>query len=170
MSLAFIGVLSSAVLFLNRDVKLSWRAKTFVHWLLNGAAGVAAAVGFGSIYYNKEQRDKPHFVSWHGLIGAYACALLLSQLTFGGIMKFPQYARAVVSYKTLRRCHAFSGALVYTLGSAAFALGLFSTWFQTQANVPIVLAVGGAQAVVALCVARQVYRGFGKPKTFQKKQ
>jgi hypothetical protein len=38
-------MLSSAVLLLNRDVKLSHRTKTFLHWLLNGLAGIAAAVG-----------------------------------------------------------------------------------------------------------------------------
>ncbi|XP_018022790.1 transmembrane reductase CYB561D2 [Hyalella azteca] len=161
MTLAFIGMLSSAVLLLNRDVKLSRRSKTFLHWLLNGLAGIAAAVGFGSIYYNKELNNKPHFTSWHGLIGATACALLLSQLTFGGIMNYPQYAKPVLSYSALRRCHAISGTTVYLLGSGAFIFGLFTTWFQSQASALAIITVIGAQALVLGSILQQVWKGLG---------
>jgi len=48
---------------------LAHKTKTNIHWFLNTLGLLSIFAAFAAIYYNKEERGKSHFTTWHGLIG-----------------------------------------------------------------------------------------------------
>ncbi len=48
---------------------LKHQTKITLHWLLNTIGILCILTAFAAIYFNKEEKSKSHFTSWHGLIG-----------------------------------------------------------------------------------------------------
>lgn len=103
------------------------------HWAILLCAAVAHGLGFTAIYYNKELNDKPHFTSWHGIMGLAASGLLWLQLSAGIFIKYPTLLKTLFSLKLIKACHGLSGTLTYTVGMIAMLLSFWSLWFQKNA-------------------------------------
>ena len=113
-----------------------------LHWVLMVLATVLGVCGLAVIYYNKILNDKPHFTSWHGLIGAITVCFFVTQ-TIGGIfVLYPAYAFGVLSKSSLRKYHIFCGCLLAIMGYMSFLLGLFSNWFVSKVSSTLWLISG----------------------------
>ena len=53
--------------FVDETFLVKWRI--YFHGYLEAGAFTATAIGFWAIYNNKELLAKPHFATWHGLVG-----------------------------------------------------------------------------------------------------
>ncbi|CAL4187487.1 unnamed protein product, partial [Meganyctiphanes norvegica] len=136
-SIAFTSLMVPSCLIFTEDGLASGalhKTKLFLHWLLLGLAFVIAGAGFFVIYYNKELNDKPHFISWHGIIGLLACICLAIQVSFGIISKYPLYLKRFIGFKLIRATHAIFGVNTLILGMIAIILGFLSDWYYKNGS------------------------------------
>lgn len=121
--------------------------KAKYHWILQLIGSVCAIGGFLAVYVNKNKRSKPHFVSWHGLLGAIVVFLACFQACAGTGLLYPtlpvfnQFKLAV-----MKKIHALSGTLVFMLSCLVIFLAFYSKWF-----VKIAELYGLAWSMCAVC-------------------
>ncbi|XP_071988163.1 transmembrane reductase CYB561D2-like [Engystomops pustulosus] len=147
MSLAFSFFMTEAVLVLSPDSSLlrsfSRTVRVWAHWVLQVLAAVCAILGLTIIYYNKVLHERPHFSTWHGLLGALTVTWALIQNAGGVTLLYPKLTQRW-TLSTRKLYHATSGLLGYLLGCASLSLGMCSLWFS--ANV-----TGSVWYLCALC-------------------
>ncbi|XP_056381109.1 transmembrane reductase CYB561D2 isoform X2 [Hyla sarda] len=147
MSLAFSFFMTEAILVFSPDSSLlrsfSRKARVQAHWILQLLSCVCAILGLGTIYYNKILHEKPHFSTWHGLIGLLTILWALIQNVGGITLLYPKLVQRW-TLSTRKLYHATSGLLGYLLGCSSLFLGMCSLWFS--ANV-----TGGLWYICALC-------------------
>ena len=125
--------------------KLPHKTKGRFHWLLQGLSATCASLGLAAICYNKHLNGKPHFQSWHGLLGVVTvCCVALQSLAALPLI-YTSLAKGW-SLAKLKRYHATCGLVVYLLGSASLYLGTCSGWFTDS-------VVGLTWYLAALCPA-----------------
>jgi len=81
------------------------------------------------IYYNKLVNDKPHFTSWHGLLGVITVVYILLQCCGGLNLLYPQTAVRFMRLISLKQLHATSALMLYTLAIVTLVTGMLSRWF-----------------------------------------
>jgi len=93
MTLAMVGLLNEALLvvslrwtLLPRSLFVKWRI--YFHGYLEAGAFTATAIGFWAIYNNKELLAKPHFATWHGLVGLIVTFAFGLQVLTGTLVKY----------------------------------------------------------------------------------
>ncbi|KAL0160652.1 hypothetical protein M9458_044377, partial [Cirrhinus mrigala] len=132
--------------------KLKHKTKGRLHWILQGLCVCCATAGLAAIVYNKNLNEKPHFTTWHGLIGVLT--------SVGGLpLLYPKLAKGW-SLAKLKRYHATSGLLTYLLGSLSLFLGLCSAWFSSSVN-------GYGWYLAVLCPVLQVTNAYMARKRMQ---
>ncbi|XP_076858703.1 transmembrane reductase CYB561D2 [Brachyhypopomus gauderio] len=147
MTLAFTFFMTEAILLFSPHSSPFRRAKhqtkARLHWILQWLCTSCAILGFGAIFYNKHLNSKPHFVTWHALIGVITVCVATVQSVGGLAILYPKLAKGW-SLAKLKRYHAASGLLAYLLGSGSVVLGTCSIWFTASVS-------GSAWYLVALC-------------------
>ncbi|OCT83263.1 hypothetical protein XELAEV_18025800mg [Xenopus laevis] len=132
MTLAFSFLMTEAILVFSPDSSLlrsfSRRARVQVHWVLQLLCVVCSLLGLGIIYSNKVLQGKPHFSTWHGLLGVLTVFWALLQ-SLGGVSLL--YPKLVQRWKLASRklYHATAGLIGYLLGCGSLLLGMCSLWF-----------------------------------------
>ncbi|XP_041744539.2 transmembrane reductase CYB561D2 isoform X2 [Coregonus clupeaformis] len=114
--------------FLMTLAKLPHKTKRRVHWILQCLCASCATVGLASIFYNKHLNGKPHFASWHGLVGLGTVCVVGVQSLAALPLLYHSLAKGW-SLARLKRYHAASGLVTYLLGSVSLLLGICSVWF-----------------------------------------
>ncbi|KAM3914215.1 transmembrane reductase CYB561D2 [Leptodactylus fuscus] len=147
MSLAFSFFMTEAILVFSPDSSLmrsfSRKARVRAHWILQLLCALCASLGLGIIYYNKSVHGKPHFSTWHGLLGLLTVLWALVQNAGGVTLLYPKLVQRW-TLSTRKLYHATSGLLGFLLGCTSLFLGMCSLWFS--ANV-----TGGSWYLLALC-------------------
>ncbi|CAH8675092.1 unnamed protein product [Schistosoma rodhaini] len=75
MSFGFLFFMFNGIDVLSENIfgPLKSRSKKIkAHWILESLSVLFIFIGFIGIYANKILNGKPHFATWHGLIGAVA--------------------------------------------------------------------------------------------------
>lgn len=106
--------------------------KANVHGYIMVAALLCTLGGFSVIYYNKELNNKPHFQSWHGLVGVITVSYICLQV-FGGVwIKKHNWTKKIINSRLadLKLYHATSGLLAFTLISISLLLAMWTDWFS----------------------------------------
>ena len=150
-------------LFLNA----SRESKVLAHHCLQVFAIVSSMLGFAAIYVNKERNEKPHFTTWHGLLGVITvCAIPLAAVG-GNIVKY-KGLRDIIKVKQslaeLKIMHATGGLIVFTLVMTTLMLGLYSEWYTSQVNEILWYASMLCVSFMAVIVMNQVVSEY-LPKT-----
>lgn len=147
MTLAFSFFMTEAVLLFSPHSspfrKLPHKTKGRLHWMLQVLCVCCACIGLGAISYNKFLNDKPHFTSWHGILGLITICVIGVQCFAALPLIYVKLAKGW-SLAKLKRYHAVTGLLTYLLASASLVLGLWSAWFSGTVN-------GQAWYVAVLC-------------------
>ncbi|WAR26534.1 C56D1-like protein [Mya arenaria] len=163
MTLAFVVGMFEAMLVFNREssifVNMQRPTKVLIHHVLQVFAVVCSLTGFTVIYYNKVLNEKPHFTSWHGLLGIITvCAIPLAALG-GNIVKY-QFLRDLfkikISLGKLKIYHATAGLVVFTLVMFTIMLGLYSDWFVNQVSSILWYISAMSVSFMAVVVMNQV--------------
>jgi len=110
-------------LFAERTLKVRY------HWILQGLSAVCIHLGFAAIYFNKNNHNKPHFVSWHGKMGLCAISMATMQIIVGPSLIY--YNSRILnplgtSLALRKKMHGVAGALSFVAGYLALLLSLYS--------------------------------------------
>ncbi|XP_005992722.1 transmembrane reductase CYB561D2 [Latimeria chalumnae] len=135
MSLAFSFFMTEAVLVFSPESSpiqsFSRKVKARCHWVLQVLAVLCALLGLAIIIYNKYINDKPHFATWHGLIGLISVMYACGQSLGGVSLLYPKLVKGW-SLAKLKLYHATSGLVGYLLGTTSLLLGMCSLWFTAS--------------------------------------
>ncbi|XP_070706052.1 transmembrane reductase CYB561D2 [Pempheris klunzingeri] len=135
MTLAFSFFMTEAILLFSPYGSLIKRfphkTKGRAHWILQCLCACCAVLGVAAISYNKHLNGKPHFTSWHGLLGLFTVCVLGVQSVAAVPLIYHSLAKGW-SLAKLKRYHAASGLVTYLLGSVSLLLGLSSAWFTAS--------------------------------------
>lgn len=147
MSLAFSFFMTEAILVFSPDSSLlrsfSRKVRVRTHWILQLLSSLCAILGLGFIYYNKIVHGKPHFSTWHGLVGLLTVLWALIQNVGGITLLYPKLMQRW-TLSTRKLYHATSGLLGYLLGCTSLFLGMCSLWFNASVT-------GASWYLCALC-------------------
>ncbi|XP_029455388.1 cytochrome b561 domain-containing protein 2 isoform X2 [Rhinatrema bivittatum] len=135
MSLAFSFFMTEAVLVFSPESSLvrsfSRKIKVRVHWAVQLLSLFCALLGLAIISYNKHLNSKPHFATWHGLIGLVTVLFASLQCLGGSTLLYPKLMKNWTLAK-LKVYHATSGLIGYLLGCCSLFLGMCSLWFTAS--------------------------------------
>ncbi|XP_030584360.1 transmembrane reductase CYB561D2 [Archocentrus centrarchus] len=170
MTLAFSFFMTEAILLFSPEgspiKSFSHSTKGGIHRLLQGLCVSCAVLGFAAIFYNKHLIDKPHFTSWHGLLGLLTICVVVAQSLAAMPLSYPSLAKGW-SLAKLKRYHAASGLITYLLGSASLLLGLCSVWFTASVREYTWYLSALCPAFGAFVIMNQVSRSYVAKKRFQ---
>ncbi|XP_035243615.1 cytochrome b561 domain-containing protein 2 isoform X2 [Anguilla anguilla] len=152
--------------FLMTLAKFSHKSKARYHWILQCLCVACAGLGLAAISYNKHLNGKPHFSTWHGLVGLLAACGVAAQ-SAGGLPLL--YHRLVKGWSLarLKRYHAVSGLLAYLLGSSSLMLGMCSLWFTASVHGASWYLVAACPALSALFIMSQVTNAYMAKKALR---
>ncbi|XP_030633342.1 transmembrane reductase CYB561D2 [Chanos chanos] len=147
MTLAFSFLMTEALLIFSPHSsparKFPHKTKGRLHWILQFLCASCSVLGLGAISYNKHLNGKPHFTSWHGLVGLVTVCIVGMQSVGALPLIYHKLAKGW-SLAKLKRYHAASGLITYLLGSASLLLGICSLWFTASVT-------GNSWYLAALC-------------------
>nr|XP_033782380.1 cytochrome b561 domain-containing protein 2 [Geotrypetes seraphini] len=135
MSLAFAFFMTEAVLVFSPESSLvrsfCRNIRVRIHWAVQLLSLFCALLGLAIIIYNKHINSKPHFATWHGLIGLITVLFIGLQCLAGTTLLYPKLLKNWTLAK-LKTYHATSGLIVYLLGCCSLFLGMCSLWFTAS--------------------------------------
>lgn len=146
--------------------KYPHKTKGRVHWLLQCLCVCCAALGLAAIVYNKHLNGKPHFTSWHGLLGLLTVCAAGAQSLAAVPLIYHSLAKGW-SLAKLKRYHGASGLVTYLLGSGSLLLGLCSTWFTGSVGESAWYLSALAPALSTLVIMKQVSSAYIAKKRLQ---
>ena len=172
--LQFCFFMSEAILVFSPQssliVSASRKTKVFVHWLGMAGALVCALGGLGTVWWNKELKNKPHAATWHGILGFTTIAYLAVQCCAGTLVKYPSAVKGFIRLADLKMCHATSGLALFSLSCVSLILGMCSNYFNRLVTGTSWYACVGCIGLLALIMANQVTAAYlKKPSSIAKK-
>ncbi|MCJ8744166.1 hypothetical protein PDJAM_G00115470 [Pangasius djambal] len=170
MTLAFSFFMTEAILVFSPHSspvgKLKHQVKSRLHWILQCSCASCAVVGLGTIFYNKHVNGKPHFSTWHGLMGVVTVCVVVLQSLAALPLIYHKLAKGW-SLAKLKRYHAAAGLVTYLLGSASLLLGTCSAWFTSSVGGNAWYVTALCPAVSALTIMSQVTNAYMAKKRLQ---
>lgn len=135
-----VFVMNEAVLMLSPywslfPKKFSKHLLLELHGYIQVAAFVGFNLGFAAIYINKEDNEKPHFKSWHGLLGLIQAVLIMSQISLGALAKYAKVLPVKLNVGRLKTWHNLFGTVVIMFSVSNMVTALFTNFFASQAHV-----------------------------------
>lgn len=146
--------------------RFSHKTKSRVHWILQSLTLSCAVLGLAAISYNKYLNGKPHFSSWHGLLGLLTVCVVALQSLAALPLNYHSLAKGW-SLAKLKRYHAASGLVTYLLGSVSLLLGLCSAWFTASVREYTWYLSALCPALTALVIMNQVTSAYMARKRLQ---
>uniref|UniRef100_UPI0037E8E2B6 transmembrane reductase CYB561D2 n=1 Tax=Semicossyphus pulcher TaxID=241346 RepID=UPI0037E8E2B6 len=170
MTLAFSLFMTEAILLFSPHgspmKKFPHKTKGRVHWILQSLCASSAVLGLAAISYNKHLNDKPHFTSWHSLLGLLTVCVVGLQSLAAVPLIYHSLAKGW-SLAKLKRYHAASGLVTYLLGSGSLLLGLSSAWFTASVSGYTWYLSALCPTITALVMMNQVTRAYMAKKWLQ---
>lgn len=170
MTLAFSFFMTEAILLFSPHgspiKRFSHKTKGRVHWILQCLSVSCAVLGVAAICYNKHLHGKPHFTSWHGLLGLLTVCVVGLQSVAAVPLIYHSLAKGW-SLAKLKRYHAASGLITYLFGSASLLLGLSSGWFTASVREHTWYLSALCPALTALVMMSQVTSAYLAKKRLQ---
>uniref|UniRef100_A0A4W6DPJ4 ascorbate ferrireductase (transmembrane) n=1 Tax=Lates calcarifer TaxID=8187 RepID=A0A4W6DPJ4_LATCA len=170
MTLAFSLFMTEAILLFSPHgspiKRFPHKTKGRVHWILQCLCFTCAVLGLAAISYNKHLNGKPHFTSWHGLLGLLTVCVVGLQSLAAVPLIYHSLAKGW-SLAKLKRYHAASGLVTYLLGSVSLLLGLCSAWFTAAVMEYAWYLSVLCPALSALIIMNQVTSAYMAKKRLQ---
>lgn len=170
MTLAFSLLMTEAILLFSPSTTLIWKlshkSKVRIHWILQCLCTTCATLGLAAISFNKHLNSKPHFTSWHGLLGLVTVCTVGVQSLAALPLLYTSLAKGW-SLARLKRYHATSGLVVYLLGSASLFLGTCSAWFTASVTGHTWYLAAICPVLTALVIMSQVTNAYMAKKRLQ---
>ena len=129
-----------------------------LHWILNTLGLICILLAYASIYLKKEQNNKNHLTSWHGLISFIAIVYTLIQYVAGhNLTVFNNMFKKLtgISYGVLAILHATSGTFLFGLICASFLTGFYTDWYLKNIHYVVWYLSFAYAALFAAFIGRQ---------------
>ena len=106
----------------------------------------------------KENQQKPHFTSWHGLLGLVTVGYSCLQLLGGATVKYHNTFASLIRMRLAdhKMTHAVSGVVAFTLVTATLMCALFTDWLSQRMQGLAWYVCSMAVCWMALVVMNQV--------------
>lgn len=114
--------------------RLSFKLRVQYHWIIQILAVGFSTAGFFIDFINKSRSDRPHFKSWHALIGLISMGCCIPTCLNGVAALFNTQLRKIIKPSINKLIHVICGIVTLVMGSVAMILGLYSWWFEYKAN------------------------------------
>ncbi|XP_078517278.1 transmembrane reductase CYB561D2 isoform X1 [Lissotriton helveticus] len=163
MSMAFSFFMTEALLVFSPDSSLlrsfSRNVKVRLHWAAQLCVLLFSALGLVIISYNKYLNDKPHFATWHGLLGLITVIYAAFQ-SLGGVTLL--YPKLITRWSLSKRkvYHGTSGLVGYLLGCTSLLLGMCSLWFTATVTGFLWYLAALCPIITGLVVMNQVSNAY----------
>lgn len=137
--LQFFVCMTEAILcFSNENIftrYLNHKERMTFHWILQIVGSCLLTVAFTVIVLSKNTKNKPHFATWHGIIGLVA-TIGVALAMFGGVIaKYSFPIRKIIRPVTVKVIHSIFGCIVYGLMIFTVLLGVYSNWFKRHSSL-----------------------------------
>ncbi|KAF2903855.1 hypothetical protein ILUMI_02314 [Ignelater luminosus] len=119
---------------LTRALSLTHKSRVKYHWIIQIVGIVSSLAGFIVIYINKNLKDKPHFHSWHGLIGLISVIGFIPSIISGIVALYGFALKNYIKPVNSKLIHRICGILTFSIGSITVLLSLYTKWFQRNVN------------------------------------
>nr|XP_046239614.1 transmembrane reductase CYB561D2 [Scatophagus argus]XP_046239615.1 transmembrane reductase CYB561D2 [Scatophagus argus] len=170
MTLSFSFFMTEAILLFSPHGslirKFTHKTKGRVHWILQCLCVSCALLGLAAISLNKHLNGKPHFTSWHGLLGLLTVCVVVLQSLAGLPLIYHSLAKGW-SLAKLKRYHAATGLVTYLLGTVSLLLGLSSAWFTASVREYTWYLSALCPALGGLVIMNQVTSAYTAKKRLQ---
>ncbi|XP_060526819.1 transmembrane reductase CYB561D2-like [Cylas formicarius] len=140
MSIGYMLLMTAGFFAINKN-NTYWRFKTTgttrvrVHFIAIGAGYTLSLVAFLVVYVNKNNLNKSHFVSWHGLCGVIALASTLPPIINGIVLLYKKELKDIIkNAKLVKFIHVSSGCLSFLFGSITLLLSPYTKWFGKKSE------------------------------------
>ncbi|GFO20576.1 cytochrome b561 domain-containing protein 2-like protein [Plakobranchus ocellatus] len=132
--------------------------KAWLHSFLMGISMIAVSIGFAVIFYNKDMAGKPHFTTWHGLLGLITLCFCGAQSSGGALIKYYRYVGSYVKIRLadLKLYHATAGLCASLLITVTLLLSLFSTWAVSNIHWLLWYVCAGCVSASALVIMTHI--------------
>lgn len=167
MVLAYAVAMFEAVLVFSPHSSLvgslSRQTKVTIHLLFATTSAFLALGGLAIIFQVKENNQRPHYTSWHGLIGLITVGYSCMQLMGGTAVKYYSFSSRFIKMKLadLKMTHAVSGVAAFTLVTATMMLALYTSWLSERVEGLAWYACAMAVSWVGMVVVNQVTEAYG---------
>lgn len=115
-------------------LSLTHKSRVKYHWIIQIIGIVCSLPGFAVIYINKNLKDKPHFHSWHGLIGLISIICCIPSIISGIAALYCLTLKNYIKPINSKLIHRICGILTFSIGSITVLLSLYTKWFQRNVN------------------------------------
>lgn len=115
--------------------KISKHLLLELHGYIQVTVFIGFNLGFAAIYINKENNEKPHFKSWHGLLGLVQGILITSQISLGALAKYAKVLPVKLNVGRLKTWHNLLGTIVIIFAIFNMVTAFFTNFFAFQTNI-----------------------------------
>lgn len=135
MTLGFNLLMADAIIVLSREnifklLKYEHEKLIRKHWILNFFGGVCIIIGLTTIIIHKNNKQYPHFTSFHSIIGLTAVVLFFIGCLYGLITLYSSYFQSLIKPFKIKFTHVCIGIITFVLGIFAQCTGLYSHFFS----------------------------------------
>ena len=106
-----------------------------IHVILEVMSLICFLLGFYSIYLNKDNLGKPHFTSWHGILGLIQLIAICAQVVIGTFAKYRILPIMFFPAAKLKTVHVTLGITITMLVMCNLITGWYSNWFINNSSV-----------------------------------
>lgn len=110
-------------------VKLNYKQRVTLHWVLQAAALTLITLGFTAIFVNKVKLEKEHFHTLHAIFGLVTYILTVIVASGGIWTKYSFQLRQYLKPVYAKINHTLMGVVVFCLGVITISLAVYSQWF-----------------------------------------
>lgn len=139
LMIGFFVCMTEAILcFSNENIftrYLNHKERMTFHWILQIVGSCLLTVAFTVIVLSKNTKNKPHFATWHGIIGLVTTIGVALAMVGGVIAKYSFPIRKIIRPVTVKVIHSIFGCIVYGLMIFTVLLGVYSNWFKRHSSL-----------------------------------
>jgi len=106
-----------------------------IHIILEVMSLICFLLGFYSIYLNKDNLGKPHFTSWHGILGLIQLIAICAQVVIGTFAKYRILPVMLFPATKLKTVHVTLGITITMLVMCNLITGWYSNWFINNSSM-----------------------------------
>ncbi|KAK9872346.1 hypothetical protein WA026_017805 [Henosepilachna vigintioctopunctata] len=131
----------------------------FIHWLMETIALVGASIAFICAYQDKENKNKYHFVTWHGIFGLIGYSLCMLSGLNGVPTLYRKELKKFISPKWMKFVHILTGTIGFFFGALALVMSCYTKWFAKRTSsslISFIIALFLVSSVVIWTIVRPV--------------
>lgn len=114
--------------------KIMGKDTVFIHWVIETIALIGAAIAFACAYKDKVDKNKEHFITWHGIFGLIGFSFSI----FSGLNGIPTLYRKelknYISPKLSKFVHILTGTIGFFFGGLSLIMACYTKWFMLRTS------------------------------------